>query len=210
MGGDARGRQLAGKVALITGAASGQGRAAAQLFADHGAAIVVVDVNDDGARETVERIEKDGGRATALHADVSIRADCDAMVAAAFDTFGRLDVLYNNAAIQMSGRLVDTTEEMWDVTIATNLSAIFWACRAAIPAHARRRRRLDRQHVVDARSAGSAGLRRVRSRQGRTDRAHPQIAVEYGLDRARSRRIDRHAALSQGADAGPRRLPRRC
>jgi NAD(P)-dependent dehydrogenase (short-subunit alcohol dehydrogenase family) len=125
--------QLAGKVALITGSASGQGRAAAQLFAEHGAAIVVVDVNDDGMRETVEGVERAGGRALAFHADVSQRADCDAMVAAAVEHFGRLDVLYNNAAIQMSGRLVETTEEMWDVTIATNLSAIFWACRAAIP-----------------------------------------------------------------------------
>ncbi len=125
--------QLAGKVALITGSASGQGRAAAQLFAEHGAAIVVVDIDDEGARETVACIEGVGGRALALHADVSTRPDCDAMVAAAVDAFGRLDVLYNNAAIQMSGRLVETTEEMWDATIATNLSAIFWACRAAIP-----------------------------------------------------------------------------
>jgi len=125
--------QLAGRVALITGSASGQGRAAAQLFAEHGAAIAVVDIDDDGARETVACIERGGGRAFAMHADVSIRRDCDAMVAATVDTYGRLDVLYNNAAIQMSGRVVETTEEMWDVTIATNLSAIFWACRAAIP-----------------------------------------------------------------------------
>jgi NAD(P)-dependent dehydrogenase (short-subunit alcohol dehydrogenase family) len=125
--------QLAGKVALITGSASGQGRAAARLFAEHGAAIVVVDLDDDGARDTIASIEQSGGRAIAVHGDVSTRRDCDAMVATAVDTYGRLDVLYNNAAIQMSGRLVETTEEMWDVTIATNLSAIFWACRAAIP-----------------------------------------------------------------------------
>ena len=125
--------ELAGKVALITGSASGLGRAAAHLFAEHGAAIVVVDVDDDGAGETVAGIEQIGGRAIAVHTDVSTRRDCDAMVATAVDTYGRLDVLYNNAAIQMSGRIVETTEEMWDVTIATNLSAIFWACRAAIP-----------------------------------------------------------------------------
>jgi len=74
--------QLAGKVALITGSASGQGRAAAQLFAEHGAAILVVDVDDDGMHETVACIEGAGGRAIAWHADVSQRADCDAMVAA--------------------------------------------------------------------------------------------------------------------------------
>jgi 3-oxoacyl-[acyl-carrier protein] reductase len=124
---------LDGRVALITGAASGQGRAAAQLFAAHGAAIVVVDIDESGAEETVALIEKEGGRASAVLADVSKRAACDEMVAHAVDTFGRLDVLYNNAAIQMSGRVVETTEAMWDITIATNLNAIFYACRAAIP-----------------------------------------------------------------------------
>src|SRR5262249_49740844 len=126
-------RLLEGKVALITGAASGQGRAASVLFAEHGARIAVADMNDDGARETVDFVEEAGSKAIAVHADVSHRADNDAMVAAAVDTFGGLDVLYNNAAIQMSGRLVDCTEEQWDITIATNLSAIFWACRAAMP-----------------------------------------------------------------------------
>jgi NAD(P)-dependent dehydrogenase (short-subunit alcohol dehydrogenase family) len=126
-------RLLDGKVALITGAASGQGRAASVLFAEHGARIAVADMNDVGARETVDLVEEAGSKAVAVHADVSRRADNDAMVAAAVDAFGQLDVLYDNAAIQMSGRLVECTEEQWDVTLATNLSAIFWACRAAMP-----------------------------------------------------------------------------
>lgn len=124
---------LDGKVALITGAASGQGRAAAALFARHGARIVVADLNEDGAAETVRLVEGAGGAAVAVRADVSRRADNEAMVALAVERFGRLDVLYNNAAVQMSGRLVDCTEDEWDRTIATNLSAIFWACRAAVP-----------------------------------------------------------------------------
>jgi NAD(P)-dependent dehydrogenase (short-subunit alcohol dehydrogenase family) len=126
-------RLLEGKVALITGAASGQGRTASVRFAEHGARIAVVDMNDDGATETVGLVEQAGSKAIAIHADVSQRTDVDAIVAATVEAFGRLDVLYNNAAIQMSGRLVDTTEEQWDITIATNLSAIFWACRAALP-----------------------------------------------------------------------------
>jgi 3-oxoacyl-[acyl-carrier protein] reductase len=124
---------LDGKVALITGAGSGQGRAASLLFAEHGGAIAVIDVNDDAAAETVALVEKNGGRAFATHADVSRPDECAAMVDATMRTYGRVDVLYNNAAIQMSGRLVDTSEADWDITIATNLSAIFWACRAAIP-----------------------------------------------------------------------------
>jgi NAD(P)-dependent dehydrogenase (short-subunit alcohol dehydrogenase family) len=126
-------RLLDGQVALITGSGSGQGRAAARLFARHGAAIVVAEIDPVSAKETVALVEGDGGRALAVEVDVSRRADCDAMVQAATDAFGRLDVLYNNAAVQMSGRIVDCTVEQWDLTIATNLSAVFWACRAAIP-----------------------------------------------------------------------------
>lgn len=124
---------LSGKVALITGAASGQGRAASLLFAEHGASIVVADIADAAAAETVRLIEEAGARAVAVHADVSVPGDCAAMVDATRSGFGRLDVLYNNAAVQMSGTLLEATEDDWDRTIATNLSAIFWTCRAAIP-----------------------------------------------------------------------------
>jgi NAD(P)-dependent dehydrogenase (short-subunit alcohol dehydrogenase family) len=124
---------LEDRVALITGAGSGQGRAAAEAFAAHGARIAVIDIDDAGAHETAERIRRTGGAAIAVHADVSQRGDCDKMVQAAVDQWGRLDVLYNNAAVQMSGSVTQCSEEEWDLTIATNLSAIFWACRAALP-----------------------------------------------------------------------------
>jgi 3-oxoacyl-[acyl-carrier protein] reductase len=124
---------LDGKVALITGAGSGQGRAASLLFSEHGASIVVVDMNDESAAETVALVQKNDGEALACNADVSRPADCNAMVHTAMAAYGHVDVLYNNAAVQMSGRLVDTSEADWDITIATNLNAIFWACRAAIP-----------------------------------------------------------------------------
>lgn len=117
--------QLEGKVALITGGGSGQGRAAARLFMAEGAQVATADVNDDGNAET--------GADLAIHADVSVRGEVDRMVAETVDRFGRLDVLYNNAAVQMSGTLAQCTEDDWDVTIRTNLTAIFWACRAAIP-----------------------------------------------------------------------------
>ena len=124
---------LRDRVALITGAASGQGRAAALLFGAQGARVVVADVNDEGSAETVRLLEEHDAEGLAVHADVSVRADVDAMIDAAMERYGRLDVLYNNAAVQMSGRLVECTDEEWDLTIATNLSAIFWACRAALP-----------------------------------------------------------------------------
>lgn len=125
---------LESKVALITGAASGQGRAAAVLFAEHGARILVADIDDEGSKETVRLVEGAAGEATAVHADVSVREDAESMVDAATEGFGRLDVLYNNAAVQMSGTLELCEEDDWDLTIATNLTAVFWACRKAIPA----------------------------------------------------------------------------
>jgi NAD(P)-dependent dehydrogenase (short-subunit alcohol dehydrogenase family) len=141
---------------------------------------VVVDIDDDGAGETVAGIGQSGGRAIAVHADVSTRRDCDAMVATAVDTYGRLDVLYNNAAIQMSGRLVETTEEMWDVTIATNLSAIFWACRAAIPHMLAG----DGGSIINTSSTlgqqGSEGYAAYGAAKAGLIALTRQIAVEYG------------------------------
>ncbi len=130
---DWRGPLLDQKVALITGAGSGQGRAAALAFAAHGARVAVIDIDDEGAAASVEMLRDAGGEAIAVHADVSGRGACDKMVQAAMDQWGRLDVLYNNAAVQMSGSVTDCTEDEWDLTLATNLSAIFWACRAALP-----------------------------------------------------------------------------
>ncbi len=124
---------LDGKVAVITGGASGQGRAAALRFSGVGARIVVADINDVGAGETVKLVEEQGGEALAVAADISLRTDNEAMVDAAIERWGRLDVLYNNAAVQMSGHLLECTEDEWNVTMATNLDAIFYACRAAIP-----------------------------------------------------------------------------
>jgi len=127
------GALLEGRVALITGAGSGQGRAAALLFAAHGARVAIADIDDDGANETLVQLRGQGSEGMTVHADVSRSTHCDAMIAATLSAYGRLDVLYNNAALQMSGRLTDCTEEQWDRTIATNLSAIFYACRAALP-----------------------------------------------------------------------------
>jgi 3-oxoacyl-[acyl-carrier protein] reductase len=167
---------LAGRVALITGGASGQGRAAAKLFAKQGATVVVADIDDVGAKETVD--ECSGG--LAVHADVSQRPDVDAMIAAAVDTCGRLDILYNNAAIQMSGRLVDCTEEEWDITIATNLTAIFWACRAAIPVMLAG----DGGTIINTASVlgliGSEGYAAYGAAKAGLVALTRQIAVEYG------------------------------
>jgi NAD(P)-dependent dehydrogenase (short-subunit alcohol dehydrogenase family) len=171
---------LDGRVALITGAASGQGRAAATSFAAHGASIAVIDMNDEGAEETVALVEKEGGAAIAVHADVSVKDDCARMVDEAVAAFGRLDVLYNNAAVQMSGRLVECTEEEWDRTIATNLNAVFWACRAALPVMLEG----ERGSIINTASVlgliGSEGYVAYGAAKAGLVALTRQIAVEYG------------------------------
>jgi 3-oxoacyl-[acyl-carrier protein] reductase len=171
---------LGERIALITGGGSGQGRAAAVLFASHGASISVIDINDEGAAETVALVEKEGGAAIAVHADVSVRDDCDRMVAETVAAFGRVDVLYNNAAVQMSGRLVECTEEEWDRTIATNLNAVFWACRAALPVMVEG----GRGSIINTASVlgliGSEGYVAYGAAKAGLVALTRQIAVEYG------------------------------
>src|SRR5262245_18588497 len=173
-------RLLEGKVALITGSASGQGRAAAIRFAEHGAAIAVVDINDEGSAETVRQVEAAGGEALAIHADVSVQADVEAMVAATVERWGALNVLYNNAAVQMSGRLVDCSEEDWDLTIATNLDAVLSACRAALPAMIQS----EGGSILSAASVpgliGSEGYVAYGAAKAGLVALTRQIAVEYG------------------------------
>jgi NAD(P)-dependent dehydrogenase (short-subunit alcohol dehydrogenase family) len=128
--------RLEGKVALITGAGSGMGRSAAELFASEGARVVVTDVVDDAGNATVAAVRGAGGDATYVRADVSRAADCDAMVQCATDTFGGLHVLYNNAGIFPAddGGVLDTPESTWEKVMEINLKGVWLGCRAGIPA----------------------------------------------------------------------------
>lgn len=128
--------RLKEKVALITGAGGGIGGESALLFAAEGAALVVVDVNEAGGQETVERVKKAGGRALFVRADVSKDADCARMVAETERAFGKLDVLFNNAGIMDSADddAVNTPEAVWEKTMAINLKGVFLGCKHGIPA----------------------------------------------------------------------------
>jgi NAD(P)-dependent dehydrogenase (short-subunit alcohol dehydrogenase family) len=129
-------RRLDGKVALITGAGSGIGRESSLLFAAEGAAVVVVDRDDTGGRETAEAVTATGGRALYVHADVSLAGDCARMVGAAEAEFGSLHVLFNNAGIMDSrdDDAVSTDEAVWDLTMNVNAKAVFLGCKHGIPA----------------------------------------------------------------------------
>jgi NAD(P)-dependent dehydrogenase (short-subunit alcohol dehydrogenase family) len=128
--------RLRDKVALITGAGSGIGREAALLFAREGASVVVAEVADDAGRQTAADIEKAGGRAHFVHADVSRGDDVREMVAEAEKTYGRLNVLFNNAGVfpDADGSVLDTDEETWDFVLRVNLKGIFLGCKYGIPA----------------------------------------------------------------------------
>lgn len=125
--------QLEGRVALITGAGSGIGRAAAQRFAAEGCAVAVVDIAAGAAHETVDKIVADGGQAIAFRANVTIDTEVQVAVARTVETFGSLDILYNNAGVNSSGSVVDATEEDWDRCFAVNVKSTFLCCRAAVP-----------------------------------------------------------------------------
>jgi len=128
--------RLQDKVALITGAGSGIGRESTLLFSAEGAKIVVVDINDDAGRETVQMVKEQGGQATYVHADVSKAADCKNMVRVAAETYGKLNVLFNNAGISHAkdDDAVATDEDVWDLTMAINLKGVFLGCKYGIPA----------------------------------------------------------------------------
>jgi len=125
--------RLKDKVAVITGAATGIGRASALLFAREGAKVVIGDVNDAEAEDTLRQGRADGGEIHYVRCDVSRTADVDALVRAAVDRFGRLDVMFNNAGRNFFGKVHETSDEDWEACLSLNLGGIFRGMRAAIP-----------------------------------------------------------------------------
>jgi len=127
--------RLRDKVALITGAGSGMGRVAAQMFAAEGAKVIVAEFGEEAGAETVRMVTDAGGDATYVQADVSLEDDARRMVDAAVERYGRLDVLYNNAGImpEADHSVVDTDVETWDRVMAVNLRGVFLGCKYAIP-----------------------------------------------------------------------------
>ena len=130
------GDRLKGKVALITGAGMGMGRAAAVLFAEEGARVVVADIDDKAATETVALVDEAGGQAVAVTGDVAVEADVARMIGAGVRRFGALHVLHNNAGVLWKDRdrsVLETDETWWDRVMAINLKSVVWVTKHGIP-----------------------------------------------------------------------------
>jgi NAD(P)-dependent dehydrogenase (short-subunit alcohol dehydrogenase family) len=127
---------LSGKRALITGAASGIGRATALLFAREGAAVAVVDVDEMGGQAVVQTILDEGGQAIFVRGDVTRAADCQRAVQETVHRLGGLDILFNNAGIIRRATVIDTSEEEWERVMAVNVKSIFLLGKYAVPAMA--------------------------------------------------------------------------
>jgi len=125
--------RLAGKTAFITGSASGIGRAIAATFAREGASVVVADVNEEGARETLELIASEGGTAKFIRTDVTSEDNVRESIGAAAGASGRIDVLVNDAGIVHMAGVVDTKVEDWERVMNVNLRGMFFTCKHAIP-----------------------------------------------------------------------------
>ncbi len=134
--------RLAGKVAIVSGAGAsgevlGNGKATAILFAREGAKVLCADAVEERARETADAIGKEGGVASVIRCDVSKAADCKAMVEAAVQRYGRLDIVDNNVGISVRADVVEVKEEDWDRVMAVNVKSIMLTAKYAVPHMAR-------------------------------------------------------------------------
>jgi NAD(P)-dependent dehydrogenase (short-subunit alcohol dehydrogenase family) len=125
--------RLKDKIAVITGAGSGIGRATAKRFAREGAKVVASDIFIEGCQETVNMITSMGGEAIMVKADVSKADQIQAMVKTTLDNYGQINILFNNAGIELSASITETREEDWDRVMSTNLKGIFLCSKYAIP-----------------------------------------------------------------------------
>jgi len=175
--------RLAGKVALISGGARGQGAAETRLFCREGASVVFGDILDDDGKKVEAEFRAAGGAATYVHLDVTRETDWRAAVATAVQRYGKLDVLVNNAGILLRARIEDTSEADWDRIMAVNVKGVFLGTKCAIPA---------------MRAAGGGSIVNISSTAGLV--GSPQGTAAYTATKGAVRLFTKSTAIQHARD----------
>lgn len=177
--------QLFGKTAIITGAATGIGKASAKLFAREGASVVVADIDAVGGRQVVGEIQAEGMAAIYVQTDVTDSAQVHDLMQHTVDAFGRIDVLFNNAAVNLFARVTETSVDDWDRVMNVNVKGVFLGCKHAIPI-------MQRQGggviVNSSSAAGIVGLRNLAAytaSKGAVLQLTKNLALDYARDNIR-------------------------
>jgi len=178
-------KRLAGKVVIITGASTGIGKEAAFLFAENGAKVVIADINVVGGEKVAEMIRAKGNEAMFAATDVTRPEQVDAMVRQTLEKFGRVDVLYNNAAVNHFGKAADTSLEDWNRVFSINVAGVFLCCKSVIPVM---QAQGGGSIVNTASSAGLVGLRNLAAytaSKGAVLQFTKNLALDYAADHIR-------------------------
>jgi NAD(P)-dependent dehydrogenase (short-subunit alcohol dehydrogenase family) len=181
------GERLKGKTVIVTGAGSilpgmGNGKATAIVFSREGARVMAVDYNLKAAEETKRLIDREGGECIVFKADVSKASDCESMVEACVQTFGRVDILHNNVGMGGYGGAVEASEDFWDETMNVNLKSMFLTCKYALPY-------MEKQ--------GSGSITNISSLNA--IRVQPAPAIAYAVSKAGVIALTREIAIQYAA-----------
>lgn len=201
--------RLAGKTAVITGGASGLGKASALRFAEEGAWVAVVDLNRASAQEVVDDIIAAGGRAFAMAVDVTSTEQCEDMVARTMAEFGHIDIMFSNAGITGNGAAVDITEEHWGRVIDVNLKSVWLCAKAVLPHMIERGSGSIINQASMAALIGIDGIFPYTAAKGGVTAMTKQMAVTYGpaifgSTRSAPARSPGRSCTSRGPSVGTR------